>query len=78
VVLAVMRVRSLFLLPAQRELERLYIFGRVIVVELNFILESSFNNTEHIIQHKTEYVGTPDAIANVSQQMENKNCFYLN
>jgi hypothetical protein len=50
----------------------------VIVVELNFILESSFNNTEHIIQHKTEYLGTPDAIANVSQQMENKNCFYLN
>jgi hypothetical protein len=39
---------------------------------------SEIGNVEHKKGARRPTVRTPDAIANVSQQMENKKCFYLN
>jgi hypothetical protein len=45
------------------------------------LLPGVFRETENVV-HKKEAgrltLRTPNAIANLSQQMENKNCFYLN
>jgi hypothetical protein len=39
---------------------------------------SEIGNVEHKKGARRRTVHTPDAIANVIQQMENKKCFYLN